>query len=74
MDEVEPTVVGVTCPFPGTLVGAFKIAKYVRKHYPKVKLLLGGGYVSTELREMTDRRPYRYFDEFQLDEGYGHFI
>lgn len=71
MDEVKPTVVGVTCPFPGTLVGAFKIAKYVRKHYPKVRLLLGGGYVNTELREMTDKRPYRYFDEFLLDEGYG---
>ena len=27
MDEVKPTIVGVTCPFPGTLVGAFKIAK-----------------------------------------------
>ena len=74
MDEVKPTVVGVTCPFPGTLVGAFKIAKYVRKHYPKVKLLLGGGYVNTELREMTDRRPYRYFDEFQFDEGYGNLL
>ena len=73
MDEVKPTVVGVTCPFPGTLVGAFKIAKYVRKHYPKVKLLLGGGYVNTELREMSDKRPYRYFDEFQFDEGYGNF-
>ena len=74
MDEVKPTVVGVTCPFPGTLVGAFKIAKYVRKHYPDVRLLLGGGYVSTELREMSDRRPYRYFDEFQFDEGYGNLL
>ena len=73
MDEVRPTVVGVTCPFPGTLVGAFKIAKYVKRHYPGVRLLLGGGYVSTELREMTDRRPYRYFDEFQYDEGYVYF-
>jgi len=70
MDEVNPTVVGVTCPFPGTLVGAFKIAKYVRKHYPGVKLVLGGGYVNTELREMTDKRPYGYFDEFRFDEGY----
>ena len=70
MDDVKPTVVGVTCPFPGTLVGAFKIAKYVKRHYPGVRLLLGGGYVSTELREMTDRRPYRYFDEFLFDEGY----
>ena len=73
MDEVKPTVVGVTCPFPGTLVAAFKIAKYVRKRYPGVRLLLGGGYVSTELRDMTDKRPYKYFDEFQFDEGYGHF-
>jgi len=73
MDEVKPTVVGVTCPFPGTLVGAFKIAKYVKKHYPGVRLLLGGGYVNTELREMTDERPYKYFDELQFDEGYRHW-
>ena len=70
MDEVCPTVVGVTCPFPGTLVGAFKIARWIRRHHPDVRLVLGGGYVSTELREMTDRRPYRYFDDFILDEGY----
>ena len=70
MDEVRPDVVGITCPFPGTLVGAFKIARYVKKHYPGVKTLLGGGYVSTELREMTDPRPQRYFDGFQFDEGY----
>ena len=73
MDEVRPTVVGVTCPFPGTLVASFKIARYVRRKYPKVKLLLGGGYVSTELRDMTDRRPYKYFDTFMLDEGYSAF-
>ena len=72
MDEVVPTVVGVTCPFPGTLVAAFKIARYVKRRYPGVKLAIGGGYVSTELREMSDRRPYRYFDEFLLDEGYVH--
>jgi len=70
MEEVKPDIVGVTCPFPGTLVGAFKIARFLRQHYPKVRLLLGGGYVSTELREMTDRRPYKYFDAFQFDEGY----
>ena len=70
LDEVKPDVVGVTCPFPGTLVGAFKIARYVKRHCPGVRLLLGGGYVSTELREMTDERPRRYFDGFLFDEGY----
>ncbi len=70
MDETRPDVVGVTCPFPGTLVGAFKIARWIRRHAPGVRIVLGGGYVSTELREMTDRRPYKYFDRFQYDEGY----
>lgn len=70
LEEVRPTVVGVTCSFPGTLVGAFKIARYIKRNYPNVKVVLGGGYVSTELRMMTDRRPYKYFDQFLFDEGY----
>lgn len=67
MNEVKPTEVWVTCPFPGTLVGAFKIARRLKLRYPKVKTCLGGGYVNTELREMTDPRPFRYFDEIQFD-------
>ncbi len=70
IEETRPTVIGVTCPFPGTLVAAFKIARYVKRRHPGIRLVLGGGFVSTELREMTDKRPYRYFDEFQFDEGY----
>ena len=65
--ETKPTEVWVTCPFPGTLVGAFKIARYLKRKHPEIKTLLGGGYVNTELREMTDRRPYRYFDEIVYD-------
>ncbi len=73
MDEVRPTMVGVTCPFPGTLVAAFKIARFVKRRYPGVRTLVGGGYVSTELREMTAKGPHRYFDAFMLDEGYAPF-
>ena len=72
--EAKPAVIGVTCPFPGTLVAAFKIARYVRRRHPKIRLLLGGGFVSTELREMTDPRPRRYFDVFQFDEGYASML
>lgn len=70
MDEVRPDIVGVTCPFPGTLVGAFKIARVVRRRWKGVRLVLGGGFVSTELREMDDPRAVKYFDDFLLDEGY----
>ena len=70
MKKSRPTEVWVTCPFPGTVVGAFKIARHVKKYYPGVKLCIGGGYVNTELRRMSDKRPYRYFDEFQFDSPY----
>ncbi len=64
-------VFGVTCPFPGTLLGAFRIAETIRKRHPEARIVLGGGYVNTELRDMTDKRPYRYFDAILFDEGYG---
>lgn len=70
MEETRPGIVGVTCPFPGTLTGAFKTAAYIKRRYPGVKTVLGGGYVSTELREMKTKRPFLYFDDFVFDEGY----
>ena len=62
--------VGVTCPFPGTLVGAFRIARTVRRLLPEATLVLGGGYVNTELRTMDDPRVRRFFDVVMYDEGY----
>lgn len=62
--------VGVTCPFPGTLVGAFRIARTVRRVLPEATLVLGGGYVNTELRTMDDPRVRRFFDVVMFDEGY----
>ena len=70
VEETSPDVIGVTCPFPGMLVAAFKIARYVRRRHPGIRLVLGGGFVSTELREMNDRRALAYFDDFVFDEGY----
>ena len=69
--STKPTIVGVTCPFPGTLLGAFRIARTVRKLAPGVRLALGGGYVNTELRSLDDGRVGRFFDFVMYDEGYG---
>ena len=68
--ETAPSIIGVTCPFPGMLVAAFKIARYVRRRHPSIRLVIGGGFVSTELRQMNDRRAIKYFDDFIFDEGY----
>ena len=69
--ETKPTMVGVTCPFPGTLLGAFRIARIVRHLAPDARLVLGGGYVNTELRALNDPRVGRFFDTVMYDEGYG---
>lgn len=72
--DLKPEVVGVTCPFPGTLLGAFRIAQTVRRVAPGVRLVLGGGYVNTELRSLDDARVGRFFDAVMYDEGYAPWL
>ncbi|MCK5813238.1 MAG: hypothetical protein KAH03_03225, partial [Cocleimonas sp.] len=49
IDE-QPDVIGITVPFPGNMLGALQIAKYCRKVAPEINIILGGGYINTELR------------------------
>ncbi len=65
----RPRVVAITAPFPGTVYGAFRIARRIRHAFPEVKLALGGGYVNTELRELDDPRVFDFFDFVCLDDG-----
>ncbi|MFT3882014.1 MAG: hypothetical protein QM703_20455 [Gemmatales bacterium] len=58
-----------TAPFPGNVYGAFRIARAMKKYAKKTKLILGGGYVNTELRELSDPRVFDYFDYITLDDG-----
>jgi radical SAM superfamily enzyme YgiQ (UPF0313 family) len=64
-----PDVVGLTAPFPGNIYGAFRIARAIRAAAPGVRTVLGGGYVNTELRELTDPRVFDYFDFITVDDG-----
>jgi hypothetical protein len=67
--EEQPDIVGVTVPFPGNMLGALQIAKYCRQYHPETKILLGGGYVSTELRSLKDPRLFEFVDYIVLDDG-----
>jgi hypothetical protein len=69
MTEQQPDVVGISVPFPGNLFGALKIGQYLKQHFPKVKIILGGGYANTELRSITDERVFNYLDFICLDDG-----
>lgn len=65
----QPEVVGISAPFPGNVYGSFRIAKKFKELLPKTKTLLGGGYVNTELRSLSDVRVFEYFDFLTLDDG-----
>ena len=64
-----PDVVGLTVPFPGNLFGALRIAQAVKARRPAAAVVLGGGYVNTELRRLKDPRLFRYVDYVTLDDG-----
>jgi radical SAM superfamily enzyme YgiQ (UPF0313 family) len=65
----KPDVVAITAPFPGNVYGAFRMARAVRANSPNAKLILGGGWVNTELRSLRDPRVFDYFDYLTLDDG-----
>jgi hypothetical protein len=69
IEEVNPEFVCITAPFPGNVFSAFFIAKTIKKHFPNIVCILGGGYVNTELRSVYDERVFQYFDYLTLDDG-----
>jgi radical SAM superfamily enzyme YgiQ (UPF0313 family) len=74
LEHVQPDVLGLTAPFPGNVYGAFRIAQTARKLSPKAKILLGGGYPNTELRELSDPRVFDFVDYVTLDDGERPFL
>jgi radical SAM superfamily enzyme YgiQ (UPF0313 family) len=64
-----PDIVLVSAPFPGNVYGAFRIARTLKAHDPKIITVLGGGFVNTELRELAEPRVFDFFDYVMLDDG-----
>ncbi|MBC7958162.1 MAG: radical SAM protein [Cytophagales bacterium] len=69
MKKHQPSVLLVSVPFPGSVYAAFRIAQAVKLHDPAIKTVLGGGFVNTELRELTEPRVFDFFDYITLDAG-----
>jgi hypothetical protein len=69
MGKFQPTIVCLSVPFPGNLFGALKCGQYLKKHYPDVKIVMGGGFCNTELRSLSDPRVFDYLDFVCLDDG-----
>ena len=69
IDRTIPDVVGLTVPFPGNLFGALRIAQALKTQRPGIRIVLGGGYVNTELRRLEDPRLFKLVDYVTLDDG-----
>jgi radical SAM superfamily enzyme YgiQ (UPF0313 family) len=65
----RPTLVLISVPFPGSVYAAFRIAQAIKAFDPGIKTALGGGFVNTELRELTEPRVFDHFDFVTLDGG-----
>ena len=69
VEKHQPSLVILSVPFPGAMYAALRIAQKIKAKYPKIKIALGGGYVNTELRELTEPRLFDYVDFISLDSG-----
>ncbi len=65
----QPSLVGLSVPFPGNLFCAFKCGQWIKTNHPAIKIVMGGGFVNTELRSLSDARVFDYIDFITLDDG-----
>lgn len=71
--DVQPDVVLLSVPFPGSLLGALKVARRLKQlahaQSKTLRIAMGGGYVNTELRTLKDARIFDDVDALTLDDG-----
>lgn len=67
--EMEDVLVGISVPFPGNLYAGLRVAQYIKGTYPHARIAMGGGYVTTELRSLSDARIFGYVDTLLYDDG-----
>jgi hypothetical protein len=69
MKKVSPKLVCISVPFPGNLYTSLRCGQWVKQNYPNVKVAMGGGFANTELRSLSDKRVFEFYDFITLDDG-----
>ena len=67
--EHQPKVIAFSVPFPGNLFSSLRLAQWLRQAHPELPIIMGGGFVNTELRSISDTRFFKYVDYLLLDDG-----
>lgn len=68
-EEHAPSLVCLSVPFPGNLYSALRCAQFIKDKYPKIKIVMGGGFPNTELRSLKEPRVFEFVDYICLDDG-----
>jgi len=69
MEKEKPDAVCLSVPFPGNLYAALICGDFIKKEYPGVSVIMGGGYPNTELRSLSEERLFNFVDFVCLDDG-----
>jgi hypothetical protein len=69
LERHQPDLVLLSVPFPGNVYAAFRMAQCIKANNPSISIVLGGGFVNTELRELSDPRVFDFVDYITLDAG-----
>jgi hypothetical protein len=48
--NTKPKVVALSVPFPGNLFTSLRCGQWIKKYYPAIKIMMGGGFANTEMR------------------------
>jgi len=67
--RTKPRFIGFSIPFPGNLLSAIQCCKHIKANHPEIKIIMGGGYVNTELRQITETTLFKYIDYLTFDDG-----
>jgi hypothetical protein len=68
-ETIDSEVVALSVPFPGNLYGALRLGRAIKARGSYV--VLGGGYVNTELRDLKEERIWNCVDAVTYDDGEG---
>ncbi len=69
LEDTQPSVIALTVPFPGNMLGALRIAQTCKAINPHIPIIMGGGFINTELRALKDVRVFEFIDFICLDDG-----
>jgi Radical SAM superfamily len=69
VEHAAPDVIGISIPFPGNLYAALKCGQFIKNNFQQMKVVAGGGFVNTELRELSEPAVFNHVDFITLDDG-----